>query len=32
MPAEAFIATGEGTALSYLLKPLSEISRAFKEE
>jgi PrtD family type I secretion system ABC transporter/HlyD family type I secretion membrane fusion protein len=33
MPAEAFIQTGERTALSYLLKPLrDQISRAFKEE
>lgn len=33
MPAEAFIATGERTALSYLLKPLSDqIGRAFKED
>lgn len=33
MPAETFIATGERTALSYLLKPLSDqISRAFREE
>ncbi|NTF17207.1 HlyD family type I secretion periplasmic adaptor subunit [Agrobacterium rubi] len=33
MPAEAFIATGERPALSYLLKPLSDqISRAFREE
>lgn len=33
MPAEAFIATGERTALSYLVKPLSDqINRAFREE
>lgn len=33
MPAEAFIQTGERTALSYLVKPLSDqITRAFKEE
>jgi len=33
MPAEAFVATGDRTALSYLLKPLSDqISRAFRED
>ncbi|MGX9431145.1 HlyD family type I secretion periplasmic adaptor subunit [Bradyrhizobium sp. LeoA1S1] len=33
MPAEAFIQTGERTALSYLVKPLSDqIHRAFREE
>ena len=33
MPAEALIQTGDRTALSYLLKPLSDqISRAFREE
>lgn len=33
MPAEAFIQTGQRTALSYLIKPLSDqISRAFREE
>ena len=33
MPAEAFIQTGERTALSYLAKPLSDqIRRAFREE
>ncbi len=33
MPAEAMIRTGERTALSYLVKPLSDqIARAFKEE
>ena len=33
MPAEAFISTGERTALSYLLKPLSDqIARTFREE
>lgn len=33
MPAEAFIATGERTALSYFLKPLlDQVSRAFREE
>lgn len=33
MPAEAFIATGERTALSYLVKPLSDqIGHAFREE
>lgn len=33
MPAEAFIQTGERTALSYLVKPLSDqINRAFREE
>lgn len=33
MPAEAMIQTGERTALSYLVKPLSDqISRAFREE
>ncbi|GGA87703.1 HlyD family type I secretion periplasmic adaptor subunit [Brucella endophytica] len=33
MPAEAFIQTGERTALSYLIKPLSDqINRAFREE
>jgi HlyD family secretion protein len=32
MPAEAFIGTGERTALSYLVKPLSDqINRAFRE-
>lgn len=32
MPAEAFIQTGERTALSYLVKPLSDqINRAFRE-
>jgi HlyD family secretion protein len=31
MPVEAFIQTGERTALSYLAKPLSDqMSRAFK--
>jgi len=33
MPSEALIQTGERTALSYLLKPLSDqINRAFREE
>lgn len=33
MPAEAMIQTGERTALSYLVKPLSDqIARAFREE
>lgn len=33
MPAEAMIRTGERTALSYLVKPLSDqVSRAFREE
>jgi HlyD family secretion protein len=33
MPAEAMIRTGERTALSYLVKPLSDqINRAFREE
>lgn len=33
MPVEAFIRTGERTALSYLLKPISDqVSRAFREE
>lgn len=33
MPAEAMIKTGDRTALSYLVKPLSDqISRAFREE
>ena len=33
MPVEAFIQTGERTALSYLLKPLTDqIRRAFREE
>lgn len=33
MPAEAFIQTGERTALSYVLKPLSDqMNRAFREE
>jgi HlyD family secretion protein len=33
MPVDAFIQTGERTALSYLIKPLEDqISRAFKEE
>lgn len=33
MPAEAFIQTGTRTALSYLIKPLSDqINRAFREE
>ena len=33
MPAEAMIRTGERTALSYLVKPLSDqIARAFREE
>jgi HlyD family secretion protein len=33
MPAEAFISTGERTALSYLLKPLSDqVARTFREE
>ncbi len=33
MPAEAFIQTEDRTALSYLLKPLSDqVSRAFREE
>lgn len=32
MPAEAFVQTGERTALSYLVKPLSDqINRAFRE-
>jgi HlyD family secretion protein len=32
MPAEAFISTHERTALSYLLKPLSDqVTRAFRE-
>jgi HlyD family secretion protein len=33
MPAEAFIQTGERTALSYLMKPLSDqLSRAWRED
>jgi HlyD family secretion protein len=33
MPAEAFIKTSERTALSYLMKPLSDqVNRAFREE
>ncbi|WEX08521.1 HlyD family type I secretion periplasmic adaptor subunit [Chelativorans sp. AA-79] len=33
MPAEAFIQTGERTALSYVVKPLTDqINRAFREE
>ncbi|MDP2699345.1 HlyD family type I secretion periplasmic adaptor subunit [Thalassospira sp.] len=33
MPVEAFIATGERTALSYLFKPLSDqFARAFRED
>ncbi|ESY66015.1 hypothetical protein X742_20950 [Mesorhizobium sp. LNHC232B00] len=33
MPAEAMVQTGERTALSYFMKPLSDqISRAFREE
>lgn len=33
MPAEAMIQTGERTALSYLVKPLSDqVARAFREE
>lgn len=33
MPVEAFIATGERTALSYLVKPFSDqFARAFREE
>ncbi|MER9351458.1 HlyD family type I secretion periplasmic adaptor subunit, partial [Mesorhizobium sp. M0227] len=33
MPAEAMVQTGERTALSYFVKPLSDqISRAFHEE
>lgn len=33
MPVEAFISTGERTALSYLMKPLTDqFARAFKEE
>jgi HlyD family secretion protein len=33
MPAEAFIRTGERTALSYLVKPLSDqIARTFRED
>lgn len=33
MPVETFIQTGERTALSYLLKPLSDqLNRAFREE
>ena len=33
MPAEAFIATGERTAISYLVKPLTDsFRRAFREE
>jgi HlyD family secretion protein len=33
MPAEAFVQTGERTALSYLMKPLhDQIARAFKED
>lgn len=33
MPAEAFIQTGERTALSYFLKPLNDqITRAFRED
>jgi HlyD family secretion protein len=32
MPAEVHIRTGERTALSYLVKPMSDqIARAFKE-
>ncbi len=33
MPAEAFISTGDRTAISYLVKPLADqINRAFREE
>ncbi len=33
MPVEAFIQTGERTALSYLIKPITDqIARAFREE
>ena len=33
MPVEAFIQTGERTALSYLVKPLADqIARAMREE
>jgi hypothetical protein len=33
MPVEAFIQTGERTALSYFVKPLSDqLSRAWKED
>ncbi|KQT60725.1 MULTISPECIES: HlyD family type I secretion periplasmic adaptor subunit [unclassified Aureimonas] len=33
MPAEAFVRTGERTALSYLVKPLADqINRAFRED
>ncbi len=33
MPAEVFIATGERTALSYLIKPLTDgLQRAFRDE
>ena len=32
MPVEAFIATGERTALSYLVKPVrDQLARAFRE-
>ena len=32
MPVEAFIATGERTALSYLVKPVTDqFARAFRE-
>jgi HlyD family secretion protein len=33
MPVEAFVQTGERTALSYLVKPLSDqLNRAWREE
>jgi membrane fusion protein, type I secretion system len=33
MPVEAFIETGERTALSYLVKPFTDqVARAFREE
>lgn len=33
MPVEAFVQTGERTALAYLVKPLSDqVARAFKED
>jgi HlyD family secretion protein len=33
MPVEAFVQTGERTAISYLMKPLSDqIARAFREK
>ncbi|MEH2483982.1 multidrug efflux pump subunit AcrA (membrane-fusion protein) [Nitrobacteraceae bacterium AZCC 2146] len=33
MPAEAFIATGDRTVLSYLMKPIGDqIARSFREQ